>query len=283
MPTFNSIPAFPPTKEGVPNNSLLSMNERELGERTLRAFKRKQHEDSVLYLSLLQTDPKRLRAGYTIRGQFSSIGANLLHLSALNGWIGLTKDLITRYSFDPQEKDSWDRTPLHYAVVGDHTNVLQYLLKSQQNLVLQASDGCKENRPLHYAAEYGSLNAMKYLINDCKCNPHSRNAHGNTCLHHAWAHIDTVKYLVEEIGSNPMQGGHKGKNLFHLAAENGSVEVVSYLLAECQIEFGCADRNGMTGLQLALQYKQTIVVDYLNDWQDYSSRMLTRKEQNNGA
>ena len=52
----------------------------------------------------------------------------LLHWSARNGWLDVTKDLITNYHFDPQERNDYRKTCLHYAAEGNHVDVVRYLI-----------------------------------------------------------------------------------------------------------------------------------------------------------
>ena len=252
-----------------------------VAQKTLRAFKKGQHKEALFYLPLV-SDPKGLRAGYTIKGKFSSLGANLLHLSALHGWLGLAQDLINKYNFDLKEKDGWGQTALHYAIAEDQVNILQYLISHCPGLSLQTCDDSKEMTPLHYAADHGSLNAMKYLIDTCECNPYATNAFGNNCLHHSWGSIEVVRYLVSEVGCSPSLPGHNGKTLLHFAAENGALDVVAFLLTERRIQFGCVDRSGMTALGLALASNQTPVVYYMRQWQCYNTAM-TDSMQNKGV
>uniref|UniRef100_A0A1X7VDQ8 Uncharacterized protein n=1 Tax=Amphimedon queenslandica TaxID=400682 RepID=A0A1X7VDQ8_AMPQE len=55
---------------------------------------------------------------------------------------------------------------------------------------------------LHRAA--GHIDSIKYLINECHCDPMATTKDGETILHRAAGHIDIVKYLINECHCDPM-------------------------------------------------------------------------------
>ena len=105
------------------------------------AFERGDHAEAVRLLPLVK-EPHRIDAWPN----------TLLHLSARNGWLDVTKDLITNYHFDPQERNYYGMTCLHYAAEGNHVDV------------------------------------VRYLITECNCDPMATDKYGNTVLHRATAH-----------------------------------------------------------------------------------------------
>ena len=151
------------------------------------AFISGDHAEAVRLLPLVK-EPNRSR------GRVFYNKETLLHFSSRNGWLDVTKDLITNYHFNPQEKNKWGETCLHYAAEGNHFDVVRYLI-TECNCDPMATD-FNENTVLHYAAACGSLNVMKYLINHHNCNPMATNEQGETILHCAVEHIEVVKYLI---------------------------------------------------------------------------------------
>ena len=106
------------------------------------AFISGDHAEAVRLLPLVE-EPHRIMVG----------PGTLLHLSSRNGWLDVTKDLITNYHFDPQRKGSFHgETCLHYAAEGNHVDV------------------------------------VRYLITDCNCDLMATDFNGSTVLHSAAAH-----------------------------------------------------------------------------------------------
>ena len=104
--------------------------------------------------------------------------ANLLHLSSRNGWLDVTKELISKYRCNPREGDIDGSTCLHYAAEGNQVDIVRYLV-NECNCDPMTS-GQYGDTFLHTAARYGSLDVMKYLINHCHCNPMTTNRSGMT-------------------------------------------------------------------------------------------------------
>ncbi|KAJ5971740.1 uncharacterized protein N7479_001658 [Penicillium vulpinum] len=59
------------------------------------------------------------------------------------------------------QRDSFKRSLLHYAAMGNCTNLLYYLLQSRRNIDSRDQWG---RTPLSWAAEYGSLEVAKILL-----------------------------------------------------------------------------------------------------------------------
>ena len=136
------------------------------------AFKSEDHAEAVRLLPLVK-EPRRIRGWYD--------DDTLLNLSARNGWLDVTKDLITNYHFDPQERNKWGIICLHCAAAGNHVDVVRYLI-TECNCDPMATD-MYGNTVLHSAAAHGSLDVMKYLINHHNCNPKATNKWGEVSVY----------------------------------------------------------------------------------------------------
>ena len=73
------------------------------------AFVNEDHKEAVRLLPLVK-EPNKI--GIT--------GDRLLHLSSRNGWLDVTKDLITKYHCDPHARDGNGWTCLLRAALGNH-------------------------------------------------------------------------------------------------------------------------------------------------------------------
>ena len=140
-----------------------------LEDKCWTAFRRRDHNEAVRLLPLVEEQNKLER-----------VGGHLLRLSSYNGWLDVTKDLITKYHCDPHERDGYDRTCLHYAAEGNHVDVMRYLIdECHCDPMVVDSDGWT---PLHWAAGYGSSAAVEYLLSTGKCDPLAKDNEGRTPL-----------------------------------------------------------------------------------------------------
>ena len=215
------------------------------------AFKDRNHKEAVRLLPLVK-EPNKVKRCY-IAWDITS----LLHLSSRNGWLDVTKDLITKYHCDPHVRDGNGEICLYWAARGNQVDVMRYLIdECQCNPVATDKYG---NTVLHAAADYGSLDAIKYLINHHHCDPMATNNEGETVLHCATRYIGIVKYLINECHCDPMATTNSGETVLHCAARH--IDIVKYLINECHCDPMATNNNGETVLHCAASHID--VVKYL--------------------
>ena len=254
--------------------------------------------ERALHLLPSVKEPKLLKTEICLESSYWRLwcDASLLHLSSMNGWFDVVKDLITNYHFDPQETDDWGHTCLHYAAEGIRNvngslDVMKYLInhhhcnpmatnKEREPVLhyavrhidivkyLITECGCdpittdyRNMTTLHWAAREGSTDVIKYLINDCNCNPMATNSDRETVLHYAVKHIDIVKYLITECGCDPMTTGHSNMTTLHYAAREGSTDVIKYLINDCNCNPMATNSDRETVLHYVV--KHIDIVKYL--------------------
>ena len=188
-----------------------------------------------------------------------SLGALLHHLSSRNGWLDVTKDLITNYHFDPQERPFHGETCLHYAAESNHVDVVRYLI-TECNCDPMTTD-FNGSTVLHSAAAHGSFDVMKYLINHHNCIPMASNHQGETILHCAVEHTEVVKYLINEFSFDPMTVNDDKDTILHYAAKKGLIEVLKFMINHHNCNLMATNKRGETILHCAVEH--TEVVKYL--------------------
>ena len=183
------------------------------------AFKERDYNEAIRLLPQVKEpkniDLRRYEDYYSNREYF--IRVNLLHLSSRNGWLDVTKELITNYQFDPRERDGYGHTCLYYAAEGNQVDIVRYLI-NECNCDPVATDSIKRT-VLHYAAFNGSTDVIKYLINECNCDLMA-------CADNGWTPL-------------------------HLAAGRGCSAVVELLLSAGKCDPLAKDNWGRTPLQEA--------------------------------
>ena len=146
------------------------------------AFVNEDLKEAVRLLPLVE-EPNEIRRGRN----------SLLHWSSGNGWLDVTKDLITKYHRDPHEGDGNGWTCLHWAAGGNHVDV------------------------------------MRYLIDECHCDPMAVSVRGWTPLHWAasWGKSAAVEYLLSTGNCDPLAKDNVERTPFTLAKENGHTDTLS--------------------------------------------------------
>uniref|UniRef100_A0A1X7VD31 Uncharacterized protein n=2 Tax=Amphimedon queenslandica TaxID=400682 RepID=A0A1X7VD31_AMPQE len=122
------------------------------------AFEKGDHEEAVRLLPLVK-EPNKIGRG-----------KSTLLYSSYNGWLDVTKDLITKYHCDPHERDSTGWTCLHYAARSNSVDVMRYLI-DEGHCDPMAVSSLWGRAPLHTAARWGCTAAVEYLLSTGKCDP----------------------------------------------------------------------------------------------------------------
>uniref|UniRef100_A0A1X7TK56 Uncharacterized protein n=1 Tax=Amphimedon queenslandica TaxID=400682 RepID=A0A1X7TK56_AMPQE len=241
------------------------------------AFQNGNHDEAVSLLPLVK-EPNKIKRTYyrmirlDMDSQFMeeviwTLGetrenTSLLNLSSRHGWLDVTKDLVTKYHCDPHECDDGAKTCLAWAAEGNHVDTMRYLINEchcdPNHLMVIDKYGYTV---LHKAADKGSLDVVKYLISHYHCDPKATNNSGETVLHHAARHIDIVKYLIDECHCDPKATNNSGETVLHCAAEH--IDIVKYLIDECHCDPMATDFNNMTILHKAARSNSSDVVKYL--------------------
>ena len=190
-----------------------------------------------------------------------SLGALLHHLSSRNGWLDVTKDLISNYHFDPQERSFHGETCLHYAAEGNHVDVVRYLI-TDGNCDPMTTD-FNGSTVLHSAAAHShrSLDVMKYLINHHNCNPMVSNHQGETILYCAVEHIEVVKNLINECNCDPTTTDEDGNTVLNYAAKKGLLDLLKFLINHHNCNLMATNKRGETILHCGAEHIE--VVKYL--------------------
>ena len=166
---------------------------RSLEEQCRDAFENQDHKEAVRLLPLVKK-PNKIRRGWD----------GLLHLSSYNGWLDVTKDLITKYHCDPHERGRADWTCLHFAAYGNQVDVMRYLIDEchcDPMTVDRDWSGCRWT-PLHFAASWGHSAAVEYLLSTGKCDPLAKDNDGYTpfTLAKERGHTDTLSVFKKKFG-----------------------------------------------------------------------------------
>ena len=207
------------------------MSQVQLESECLEAFKQGNKRDAERLLPQIQ-QPATVRTGFCaviVNGINIYIASmsSLLHLAAVQGWMDVVIDLITKYKCDANCKSNLELTPLHYASEACHLEVVRYFINEQH-----CDPMTKDNvgrTPLHYACQNGHLNIVQYLINEQHCDPMTKDTfYYFTPLHYACqcGHTHTVQYLLSTGKVDPLARDHEGKTPMYYAADGGNYDIL---------------------------------------------------------
>uniref|UniRef100_A0A1X7TPY2 Uncharacterized protein n=1 Tax=Amphimedon queenslandica TaxID=400682 RepID=A0A1X7TPY2_AMPQE len=100
---------------------------------------------------------------------------------------------------------------------------------------------------------------MRYLIDECHCDPMDTDKWGETVLHKAATEnnsTDVIKYLINDCNCDPMTVDRRGWTPLHYAAGWGRSIAVECLLSTGKCDPLAKNNEGRTSLQLAKKTKQ---------------------------
>ncbi len=158
--------------------------------------------------------------------------------------------------------DEKHKTLLHYAVTGNATDVIAYLL--DLNISVNIKDQYGET-PLFDCVRKGKLHTAKLLISKY-ANVNIENRHKECPIHLAAAkgELDMIKLLVES-GAFLNKETQEGRLPIHYAILAGQTEMIDYLLKISRQSFDLKDAYGNTFLHYATKTSNTKMIQKFLD------------------
>ena len=237
------------------------MEGKELREQCRSAFRRRDHEEAVWLLPLQDPDDVLHRDE-----------PDLVYDSISNGWLDVTRDLITNYHFNPHEYYC-GVSCLYTAASGNHVDIVEYLIKECGcDPMIGTTIGYDSVPVLHYVASEGLLDVLKCMvmnINGHIMDEQYRNTNGRTVLHHAFKNKyvskDVIKYLINECSCGIIVTDKElGVPVLHYVASEGLLDVLKCMVMNINghiMDKQYRNTNGRTFLHRAV--KHIDVVKYL--------------------
>lgn len=124
------------------------------------------------------------------------------------------KYFVDELGFNPTETGSRNYTLLHFAVLGGHLPLVQYLLQDKEVEPL-----CYADKGLHFACFLGESNLVMELMQNMSTYMHGQ-------------------------GSNLSSATIENVTPLHLAAARGCLSIVKYLILDKKCDLTCRDRCG---------------------------------------
>ena len=186
-------------------------------------------------------------------GKWIAPWRTLLGNASQFGLVSVIKAMfISDVSFDCNERDCYNRTPLSWAAEAGHEAVVRLLI--DQPGVENDSKGEWGRSPLSWAAARGHEAVVKLLIDHPDVQKNSRDRWGRSPLAlAAWAgHEAVVQLLIDQPGVENDSKGIWGETPLLWAARNGHEAVVQLLIDQPDVQKNSRDEDGRTPLARAL-------------------------------
>ena len=220
-----------------------------------------------------------------LKGQFEKTP---LHFASAQGHLKVVKYLVDTHHCDPLCLDEEKQTPIHKAAGKGKLEVVRYfatIITQQSNLLIKDNHG---NTPLHQALLDNHLEVVKFLADNTKCDSNLKGQFERPPLHSASERDDHDPLCPDINKQTPLhraaaEGIHRlealrcyaidqrcnfsinGKTRLHLAALNGELEAVKFLIEDMDCDPNLKDHYERTPLLHAIEEGHLDVVRYLVD------------------
>ena len=148
---------------------------------------------------------------------------------------------------------------------GDFEAVRSYV-QEEKNIPLTRIDGSNQT-VAHIAAKRGDLRLLRYLLSENPSILPAVDMYHKPLLYRAIqsGSLDMVKYLIDECQQDVQekQSGAFGNTALHFASELGQLAVLKYFLEEKRADVNVKNRIGWTPLFAAVREKRLHVIKYL--------------------
>lgn len=163
--------------------------------------------------------------------------------------------------FSANSANEFGITAIQYAALHGFSDAIA-LLKSNGGDIIQTNfDGLQA---IHFAAMTHQTSALMTLIS-LGASPNAVDYKGNTPLHYAVQFTDEPAFIQKllDAGASINTPNHAGETPLHLAAADGNLDTVKFLVAN-HANVAAVDLQGETPMQEAIKTKQSDVATFLS-------------------
>ncbi|XP_033104684.1 probable protein S-acyltransferase 23 isoform X2 [Anneissia japonica] len=188
-------------------------------------------------------------------------GHTPVHWAALGGHTNIIRLMVDhKANLDVQSKNDLGPRPIHWACVNGHVAVADILLQAGVNIDTIDNKGCS---PLIISCQYGQTTLACYLMAK-GARLQLTDREGDNALH--WAafkgHCELTRLLIYS-GFNPRQIDNYGQTPLHLACISGDLNTVKMLCEQDGVEIDRPDHNHKTPMMLAQGRNHKDLITYL--------------------
>ena len=188
-------------------------------------------------------------------------GDTPLHIACYSGNVAAVIFMVSGRYCSLNKQNHRGDTPLHVACMVDNQEIVKYLVSG-------SISSPHEYRPgLHFYPTGGTLETVQYALSVEHCNPDIMNFDGHSALDVAWnqGSMDIVNYLVLFHEHIPTQRDSNGDTILHWAVRERQLHVIRHLVSNKQIDLSIQDADGDSPLHTACRLGGLEVVKLIVD------------------
>ena len=198
------------------------------------------------------------------------LGRDVLHAAASKGHLELVEKMVKEnilFGMDPNPRDDSKLTPLHLACQEGHLAVVKFLLPFLSDKNPKSGPEWEEKTPLHDAAYAGHLSVVEHLVENIEGDINPPKDNGITVFHVAaeGGSLNVVSFYAKKLSNpNPPMTSDdfcNGRTPLHMAAQWGQLSIVQYLCS-LLVDKNPKDAANYTPLHLAASYGHAEIVKF---------------------
>ncbi|XP_042515837.1 ankyrin repeat-containing protein At5g02620-like [Macadamia integrifolia] len=179
-------------------------------------------------------------------------GRTALHVAVVEEKLDVVKILLGKKGELVNKVDENGRTPLHYAVSKRCLKIVKQLLRHDTSCAYQLDkDGLS---PLHIAALQSTINVFQELIQRCPDSGELLDKKRRSVLHFVVMSEDfkKIRFALQQVEfeEHLNQPDDDGNTPFHLAAGQGSLELMKQFLSNGIIDVKAINNKGQTATEI---------------------------------
>uniref|UniRef100_A0A6P7GI33 Uncharacterized protein LOC114338419 n=1 Tax=Diabrotica virgifera virgifera TaxID=50390 RepID=A0A6P7GI33_DIAVI len=188
----------------------------------------------------------------------------LVHKAAQSDNLKALQYLVEDCKMDVNVSDVDGNFPVHMVHISYYTiEILKYLKENGANLSISNSE---KQTLVHKAAQSGDLEALEYLVEDCKMDVNASDVHGNLPAHMASEFGDHVLKYLKEKGANLSVSNNQNQTLVHKAAQSDNLKALQYLVEDCKMDVNVSDVDGNFPVHMVhISYYTIEILKYLKE------------------
>jgi len=177
-------------------------------------------------------------------------GTTPLHWASLQKHFEVVKYLVSKCADLEAQNNDEKQTPLMWACIGGDIRIVHYLIEQGASGIRTDARGYNS---LHHTTQYGYSNIFYYLLERVEGLTHDcRDNEGHTPL--MWACYfdfeDIIRFLLG-IGSDCNVCDRSGMTALHWAATKGKMKAIQALIQNGNVDPSLKDKNGETPADMA--------------------------------
>lgn len=198
-----------------------------------------------------------IKPEYTVDGVDPNTGHTPLIAAVLTAETEIIRLLLTQGKANRRAQDAKGRTAFFVAAEQGSTKILRQLLEGTDFSALDVATETKET-PLIAAARHGHQQLVKEFIEAKEIGVHQlRAADSTACTIASWSvyhgHLDNLKLLATKAPEMLDEKHADGDGLLHIAARQGHLAVVEYLVLEAKADASVRNNKGETAAWLVVK------------------------------